>query len=150
MQAGVDACIEDGKYSFRTWYKWFPKGSVTFDDLEVKAGDEIEVWLVANSDNTSGTATVHNLSSKKSVTNKFSGEKALCKRNAQWIVEDFLSNGPVPFSDFGTVHFTDAHAIKDGKKVTTEGTYLMDIKQRNKRLTKSANSGTNVTIKYVG
>jgi hypothetical protein len=148
VQAGVDACIENGKDSYRAWYEWFPKGSVAYEGLEVKEGDEIEVWLETTSD-TDGTTTVNNLSSKKKMTHTFKGEKALCNRSAEWVVEDFMSGGSVPFSNFGTVEFTDAHAIQNGKKVTTEGGYLMDIKQNDKQLTKSKNSGEYVTVEYI-
>lgn len=148
LQAGLDVCIQNGKHTFPVWYEWYPGPSGSLD-LDVKAGDEIEVVMDASS-NTSGKATIHNLTTKKSVSHTFSGQKALCKRKAEWIVEDFVdNNGIVPFADFGTVHFTEAHAIKNGKKVTTSGGYLVDIKQKNKRLTKSTHSGPSVTVKYV-
>lgn len=147
VQAGVDACIEDGKNSYRAWYEWFPKGSVTYEGLEVKEGDEIEVYIETTSD-TDGTTTLNNLSSNKKMTQNFKGEKALCNRSAEWVVEDFMSGGSVPFSNFGTVKFTDAHAIQNGKKVTTDGGYLMDIKQNDKQLTETKSSGEYVTVEY--
>jgi hypothetical protein len=60
-----------------------------------------------------------------------------------------MSGGSVPFSNFGTVRFTDAHAIQNGKKVNTEGGFLMDIKQKGKQLTESKNSGEYVTVEYI-
>lgn len=148
LQAGVDACIKNGENTYRAWYEWFPKGSVAYEGLEVKEGDEIEVWIETTSD-TDGTTTLNNLSSKKVMTQSFTGEAPLCNRSAEWIVEDFMSGGSVPFSNFGTVEFTDAYADQNGQTVTTDGGFLMDIKQNDKQLTQSTNSGQYVTVQYI-
>lgn len=102
---------------------------------------------------TTGTATVENLTTGRSVSHTFSGGTTgtLCETNAEWIVEDFQMNGAqAPFADFGTVTFTNAQAIENGRAVGPSGAQIMDIMQSGRVLTSSSDTSNSVTVSYIG
>jgi hypothetical protein len=74
----------------------------------------------------------------------------LCEYNAEWIVEDFESNGSlVPFANFGTVTFTGAQATDSGSTVGPSGATIIDIEQNGQVLTSVSSTSSSVTVKYV-
>nr|BDA81845.1 aspergillopepsin IIa [Aspergillus aculeatus] len=151
LQTGIDFCYEDGETYYDAWYEWYPDYAYDFDNIDISEGDSIKVTVKATSD-TSGTATVENVSTGQSVTHSFSGnvEGSLCETNAEWIVEDFESGDSlVAFADFGTVTFTGAEAISNGETVTPSGATLMDIEQDGEVLTSVSVDGSTVTVTYV-
>lgn len=151
LQTGVDFCIQGSTVTYDAWYEWYPDYAYDFSGISISAGDKIKVTVDATS-KTAGTAVIENVSTGKSVTHTFTGgvDGDLCEYNAEWIVEDFESNGElVPFVDFGTVTFSSASATKSGKSVGPSGATLMDIKQSSSVLTSSSLSGSSVTVEYV-
>jgi hypothetical protein len=55
---------------------------------------------------TSGSATIENLTTGKTVTKSLTSTSALGGENAEWIVEDFEEgNSLIAFADFGNVTF---------------------------------------------
>ncbi|KAL4811308.1 peptidase A4 family-domain-containing protein [Aspergillus unguis] len=153
LQTGVDFCVQGNQVSFDAWYEWYPDYAYNFDssEISISAGDSIKVTVDATS-LTAGTATVENLTTGQSVTHTFTGgvDGDLCEYNAEWIVEDFESNGSlVPFADFDTVTFTNAEATTGGETVTPDDATIIDIKQDNEVLTEVSVSNGKVTITYV-
>lgn len=154
LQTGLDFNVDaSGAVSYDAWYEWYPNPSVDFSGISFKAGDNVAISVVAPS-TTHGVATIHNLSSGQTVHRNMtapSSSSALGGQNAEWIVEDFESNGSlVSFCNFGTVTFSDATAgLSSGSSVGTDGSVLMDIRQNNKILT-SANtpSSSSITVTY--
>ena len=101
---------------------------------------------------TTGTATIENVSTDESVTHTFSGgvDGDLCEYNAEWIVEDFEEgNSLVPFANFGTVTFSDAEATDGSSTVGPSDATIIDIEQNNKVLTSVTVSSSSVTVEYV-
>lgn len=149
LQTGIDVYIQDGETSFDAWYEWYPDYAYNFDSFTLSAGDSIQMTVTATSD-TSGKATLDNLSTGQSVSHSFSGESAsLCETNAEWIVEDFSSGSSlVPFADFTTITFTDCSATCDGSTVDTSGAQILDIRQDGEVLTDCSASGSEVTCTY--
>jgi hypothetical protein len=151
LQTGIDFCIQGSTVSYDAWYEWYPDYAYDFSGISISAGNVIKITVDASS-KTTGTATVENVSTGKSVTHTFSGgvDGDLCEYNAEWIVEDFESNSSlVPFANFGTVTFENAEATTGGSTVGPSGATLIDIKQSNSVLTSSSVSGSSVTVKYV-
>ncbi|RDW74653.1 A4/G1 family peptidase [Aspergillus mulundensis] len=151
LQTGVDFCIQGSSVSFDAWYEWYPDYAYDFSGISISAGDTIRVTVDATT-LTAGTATVENLSTGQSVTHTFTGgvDGDLCEYNAEWIVEDFESNGElVPFADFGTVTFTSAEATQNGRTVGPSGATLIDIQQGRSVLTDVSVSSDSVTVSYV-
>lgn len=105
---------------------------------------------------TSGTATIDNVTTGKTVTETFTGvtDGSLCEYNAEWIVEDFeectgSSCSLVPFADFGTVTFTSPSAVESGTTVYPSSATIIDIEQSGKVLTSCSASSSEVTCTYV-
>lgn len=139
--------IADADWTHR--YEWYPDYAYDFS-LSISAGDVI-FMSVTSSSSTSGVAVIENLTTGKSVSKTITSSSALCGENAEWIVEDFESNGSlVAFADFGDVLFTGAVAKTNTEgNVGTSGATLIDIKQNNKVLTSaSIPSSSEVEVVY--
>ncbi|VDB84310.1 unnamed protein product [Peniophora sp. CBMAI 1063] len=149
LQTGVDFNVESGRVSYDAWYEWYPDYAYDFSGISFSAGDSVTTTVKATS-KTGGTATVKNNSKGTSVTHTFSGQPSLCEYDAEWIVEDFESNGGlVPFANFGTVTFTGASATSSSGSVGPSGATIIDIEQSNKVLTSCSASSSSVTCSYV-
>jgi hypothetical protein len=151
LQTGVDFNVQGSSVSYDAWYEFFPDYAYNFQGFSISAGNSIKVTATASS-TTSGTVTISNLSTGKTVSHSFSGESAaLCETNAEWIVEDFEENGGlVPFANFGTVTFTSASVTTtSGSTLGVSGAQIMDIKQGNSVLTDCSASSSSVTCSYV-
>ncbi|OQE21628.1 hypothetical protein PENSTE_c011G10162 [Penicillium steckii] len=151
LQTGVDFCVNGNSISYSAWYEWYPDYAYDFSDIAISAGNVIKVTVNASS-KTSGTATVENKSTGKSVAHTFNGGVwgALCGFNAEWIVEDFeRKSSLVPVANFGTVTFSNAEATYNDSVIGPDNATLMDIKQKDKILTSSSITPDSVIVKYV-
>jgi hypothetical protein len=151
LQTGIDFCIQGSTVSYDAWYEWYPDYAYDFSGISISAGNVMKITVDASS-KTTGTATVENVSTGKSVTHTFSGgvDGDLCEYNAEWIVEDFESNSSlVPFANFGTVTFENAEATSGKSTVGPSGATIINIKQSNSVLTSSSVSSNSVTVEYI-
>lgn len=151
LQTGVDFCVEGSSVSYDAWYEWYPDYAYDFSGITISAGDVIKVTVDASTDD-SGTATIENVTTGKSVTHTFSdvSDGDLCEYNAEWIVEDFEENDSlVPFADFGTVTFSGAEATDGSSTVGPSGATIIDIESGNTVLTSVSTTSDSVTVKYV-
>ncbi|KND86593.1 Aspergillopepsin-2 [Tolypocladium ophioglossoides CBS 100239] len=149
LQTGV-SFYGDG--SFDAWYEWIPDVAHSFANFQFGVGDQIRMTVDASS-LTAGVATLENLSNGQTVSHTFSNPpSSLCETNAEWIVEDFESNGQlVPFANFGSVTFTGASASGSGGTVTPSGATIFDIRdQSGTVLTDCSTSGNDLTCNYTG
>lgn len=77
---------------------------------------------------TSGSATIENLTTGKTVTKSLTSTSALGGENAEWIVEDFEENDAlIAFADFGNVTFTDCVASTSASSEGVSSATVMDI-----------------------
>jgi len=151
LQTGIDWTYSGGSVTYDAWYEWYPDYAYDFSGISISAGNTIKTTVTASS-LTGGTAVIENVSTGKSVTHTFSGQSqgSLCETNAEWIVEDFESGGSqVSFANFGSVTFTGASAISNGKTVGTTGAEILDIKQSSVLTSCSVPSSSEVTCSYV-
>lgn len=156
LQTGVDFGIStSGQVSYDAWYEWYPDYAYDFSGIDIGTGDDIKITVTSTS-NKAGSAVIENLSNGQSVTQSVTAPAStatLGGQNAEWIVEDFESNGgQVPFADFGKVAFTNAAAgTAAGGSVGTSGVDLLDISQNGKVLTSaSVPSDSEVDVEYTG
>ncbi|EJD50362.1 hypothetical protein AURDEDRAFT_99891 [Auricularia subglabra TFB-10046 SS5] len=152
LQTGVDFIVQGKSVSYDVWYEWWPDYAYLYDEpITVKAGDRVELSVVATSTKT-GSSTVRNLSSGWTSTQQIKSGAALCESDAEWIVEDFASDGgQVPFANFGTVTLSNAVAGRfSSGNIGPSNATLIDIKQNDKVLTKTTVSSSSVTVKYIG
>lgn len=87
----------------------------------------------------------------QTIIQNVNSSSALCRDDAEWIVEDFINNsGQVPFANFGNVTFGNATASRDdGTTYTPSNATLVEIVQNDQVLTSISASGDTVTISYV-
>ncbi|KAI7978527.1 hypothetical protein EIK77_002203 [Talaromyces pinophilus] len=156
LQTGVDFGIStSGQVSYDAWYEWYPDYAYDFSGIDIGTGDDIKVTVTSTS-NKAGSAVIENLSNGQSVTQSLTAPAStatLGGQNAEWIVEDFESNGAqVPFADFDKVAFTHAAAgTANGGSVGTSGVDLLDILQNGRILTSaSVPSDSEVDVEYTG
>lgn len=77
---------------------------------------------------TSGSATIENLTTGKTVTKELTSTSALGGQNAEWIVEDFEQNDAlIAFADFGNVTFTECVASTSESSEGVSSATIMDI-----------------------
>lgn len=156
LQTGVDFGIStSGQVSYDAWYEWYPDYAYDFSGIDIGTGDDIKITVTSTS-NKAGSAVIENLSNGQSVTQSLtapSSTATLGGQNAEWIVEDFESNGAqVSFADFGKVAFTNAAAgTADGGSVGTSGVDILDISQNGKVLTSATvPNDSEVVVEYTG
>ena len=156
LQSGCDFLADtNGGTSYDCWYEWFPNALVDFDNFGVQAGDVIAVAVVADANNY-GTATITNTRTGQvasQIVNAPNDQAVLGGQNAEWIVEDFSSNGGlVPFANFGQVHFTGTNAQgANGQVVGNDGADTIVITQNGRQLTDvQIPSGSEVVVTYTG
>ena len=112
IQAGTQATVSGGSVSYEAWIEMLPESSRTIS-LDVAAGDSVTVsiteqssglWLIAMTNNTTHSSYQRTVSYASS------------RSSAEWIQEAPSSGrGIIPLDDFGSVRFTDASAVRDGK-----------------------------------
>ena len=130
------------------WYEWYPEPVYDFIGIDIFAGDVIKVTVAAYS-GTSGSVMVENLTRSQTVSQTLTSTTALCRQDAEWIVQNFaLNNVLTPLANFGTVTFTDAEAIGD-EIFTPSDAIIVDIQQNDQILTSVSTSDYSVTVQYV-
>lgn len=152
LQTGVTVCIQNGAQTYGAWYEWYPDGWTNWDSgtLSVNAGDQVRATVSATS-TTSGTATVENLSNGQTGTYTWSGNTpgTLCQKEAEWIVEDFQTGGSsAPFSNFGSVTFTDNTAVINGANNGPDNADVWDMQSNGQNLATSSISNGQVIVNY--
>ncbi|PMD18859.1 hypothetical protein NA56DRAFT_680570 [Hyaloscypha hepaticicola] len=127
LQTGLDFTVStSGAVSYSAWYEWYPDYAMDFD-LTISAGDVISMYVNATT-TTSGSATIENLTTGKTVTKSLTSTSALGGENAEWIVEDFEEgNSLIAFADFGNVTFTDCVAATAESSEGVSTATIMDI-----------------------
>jgi hypothetical protein len=130
------------------WYEWYPDYAYDFEDIDVNAGDEIKVTVTASS-KSKGKAVIENLTTGKTVSKSLSSSYELCKKNAEWIVEDFEEGDSlVKFADFGTITFSEAEATTSSGTVGPSDATIIDIEQDDEVLTSVSVGDAEVVVKY--
>ncbi|KAJ5497597.1 Concanavalin A-like lectin/glucanases superfamily [Penicillium fimorum] len=150
LQTGIDFCIQGDTTSYSAWYEWYPDYAHDFSNIQISAGDVIKARVDATSRN-SGSVALENLSTGVSVTHIFPQDLGgrLCEFNAEWIVEDFsVNNAMTPFTNFGTVVFSNAVASRGRNTYGPSNSTIMDIYQ-DRILTSASVAGNTVTISYI-
>lgn len=112
IQAGTQASVSNGEVAYDAWIEMLPASSRPVS-LSVNPGDSVTVsitqksaldWTISMKNNTTGGAyntTVQYRSSNSS---------------AEWVQEaPSLNRGTLPLDDFGTLTFTGASAVRDGR-----------------------------------
>lgn len=129
LQTGVSFYVTGDNVEYQAWYEWFPDLSYPYENIDISAGDEIRVTVVATS-TSSGTTTLENLTTGVKRSHTFTDDSnSLCFSTAEWIVEDFddAYNNQLPFADYGSVKFTDAYAYTASQTYGINDAEVLDM-----------------------
>lgn len=120
IQAGTQAMVDrGGQVSYEAFYETLPDISRPLQ-IPVDAGDSITA-LVKNKGNNLWQISLKNNTKNQSVEFTVSYDSSLS--SAEWIEEAPTGmRQTLPLDDFGTVQFTNATTIKDGKTVALSDT----------------------------
>src|SRR5436309_7677001 len=116
IQAGTQAIVDgSGTVEYTSWIEMLPQSSRNVP-LSVSAGDSVTVtitqqtgndWLIAMKNNTTGGSY--------SVTVQYSSSNS----SAEWVQEaPSVGRGLISLDQFGTVKFSGASAVRDGKTMS--------------------------------
>ncbi|MGH2471395.1 MAG: G1 family glutamic endopeptidase [Candidatus Limnocylindria bacterium] len=116
IQAGTQAWVDGrGTVQYSSWIEMLPEASRPVP-LSVTAGDSVTVtitqqsgndWLIAMKNNTTGGTY--------SITVQYSSSNS----SAEWVQEaPSVGRGLVPLDQFGTVRFSGASAVRDGRMMS--------------------------------
>lgn len=116
IQAGTQTIVSGTTTHYQAWIETLPQSSQVVP-LTVVPGDHVTVSLTSERGGT-WRISLRNDTSRREYTTTVSYASSFS--SAEWI-EEVPSGGRqlLPLSDFGTVTFTDAAAVKDGRTVTT-------------------------------
>ncbi|MGE5042017.1 MAG: G1 family glutamic endopeptidase [Candidatus Levyibacteriota bacterium] len=129
IQAGTQAAVDRmGNASYEAFYETLPDPSTPFK-IDVAPGDSITATVTKGSGSTFNIS-IKNNTNNQSVSLQIPYNSSLS--SADWI-EEAPSGGKkiLPLSDFGTVAFTNAWAIKDGKKVNIQQSGSQPVTMQN-------------------
>jgi hypothetical protein len=116
IQAGTQAMVDgSGTVEYSAWIEMLPQSSRTVP-LSVTSGDSVTVtitqqtgndWLIAMKNNTTGGT--YNITVQYSSSNS----------SAEWVQEaPSIGRGLIPLDQFGSVQFSRASAVRDGKAMS--------------------------------
>src|SRR5437762_10961121 len=115
LQAGTQAMVDGSGVTYTSWIEMLPQSSRNVP-LSVSAGDSVTVtitqqsgndWLIAMKNNTTNGSY--------SVTVQYSSSNS----SAEWVQEaPSVGRGLVSLDQFGTVQFSGASAVRDGKTMS--------------------------------
>jgi hypothetical protein len=143
LQTGLDFTVStSGAVSYDAWYEWYPDYAMDFD-LAISAGDvsahpsllvtkltslQVISMYVNATTTTSGSATIENLTTGKTVTKSLTSTSTLGGENAEWIVEDFEEGDSlIAFADFGKVTFANCVATTSESSEGVSTAVIMEI-----------------------
>lgn len=119
IQAGTEATVNgDGTVTYDAWTETLPQSTRTIS-LAVSGGDTVSVAITEQS---SGLWVIDmkNVTTGKTFTTTI--RYGSSKSSAEWIEEaPSVGRGIAPLDSFGTVKFTAAGTVVDGKKQTLSG-----------------------------
>jgi ketosteroid isomerase-like protein len=115
LQAGTQAMVDGGTIEYSSWIEMLPQSSRNVP-LSVSAGDSVTVsitqqtgndWLISMKNNT--TNGTYNVTVQYNSSNS----------SAEWVQEaPSVGRGLVSLDQFGTVQFSGASAVRDGKMMS--------------------------------
>ena len=116
LQAGTQAMVDgSGTVEYSSWIEMLPQSSRNVP-LSVSAGDSVTVTIAQQSGNDWLIAMTNNTTNGTySVTVQYSSSRS----SAEWVQEaPSIGRGLVTLDQFGTVPFSGASAVRDGKTMS--------------------------------
>jgi hypothetical protein len=116
IQAGTQADVQGGQVTYSAWWETLPQAAQTVP-LDIAAGDTVGVSITQQSDGT-WLILIKDTTSGQSFQKKLSYNSSLS--SAEWIEESptIGRRTLLPLDNFGTVTFTNATTVENGKPRT--------------------------------
>ncbi len=114
IQAGTQATVSGGEVAYEAWIEMLPSSSRPVS-LSVNPGDSVTVTLTQKSAVDWTIAMKNNTTSQRySTTVTYRSSNS----SAEWVQEaPSAGRGTIPLDDFGTLAFSGATAVRDGKVI---------------------------------
>ncbi len=116
IQAGTQATVQSGQVVYSAWWETLPQVSQPVP-LTVNAGDTISVSITQQSNGT-WQILIHDATSNQSYQRTVTYQSS--RSSAEWIEESPVAGRRLllPLDNFGTVTFTNATTVENGKQLT--------------------------------
>lgn len=112
IQAGTQATVNGGSVEYDAWIEMLPASSRPVS-LSVGPGDSVTVTITQKSGNNWSIEMANNTTGGRYNTTV---TYASSNSSAEWVQEaPSAGRGTIPLDDFGTLTFTSATAVRDGK-----------------------------------
>lgn len=155
LQTGIDFVVENGKTKYDAWFEWYPNYAYNFQ-MPIHGGDIVTAKVHAYSPSY-GVAIIQNHSTGQNASKTLHAPNptaTLAGRNAEWIVEDFTTNGEmVNLLDFGKIAFDNTIARVNGSNLNygVQGATIMELQQQGNVLTEVTLRGDKqLIVEYTG
>jgi hypothetical protein len=118
IQAGTQAIVQNGRVQYSAWWETLPQSSQPVA-MDVSAGDSMNVSITQQADGT-WQVFIHDTTSGQTFQKNLSYQSSLS--SAEWIEESPSAGGRtlIPLDNFGSVTFTNASTLEDGKQHTIQ------------------------------
>ena len=116
IQAGTQASVQGNQVVYSAWWETLPQAAQTVP-LDIAAGDSVSVQITQQSDGT-WQIVIRDSTSGQSFQKQLTYNSSLS--SAEWIEESPTVGRRtlLPLDDFGTVSFTNATTVENGKQRT--------------------------------
>ena len=115
IQAGTQAMVDSSGVTYTSWIEMLPQSSRDVP-LSISAGDSVTVWITQQSGNDWLIAMKNNTTGG---TYNVTVQYASSNSSAEWVQEaPSVGRGLVSLDQFGTVQFSGASAVRNGKTMS--------------------------------
>ncbi|KAI6380813.1 hypothetical protein MCOR25_001487 [Pyricularia grisea] len=126
LQGGTTTEIDaNGSQTSKAWFEWIPDAAYDIPSMPVAPGDNIYIVVEALS-STQGRITMTNADQPFSIVIELTNGQPLCRRHAEWIVENFrVNSNRVPFAKFDDIWFQECEVkLQNGQTWGVDGSRM--------------------------
>ncbi|TLD28518.1 hypothetical protein PspLS_04015 [Pyricularia sp. CBS 133598] len=126
LQGGTTTEIDaNGFQTSKAWFEWIPDAAFDIPNMPVAPGDNIHIKVEALSSR-QGRITMTNADQPFSIVIELTDGQPLCRRHAEWIVENFrVNSNRVPFAKFDDIWFQECEVkLQNGQTWGVDGSRM--------------------------
>ncbi|KAL5872689.1 hypothetical protein ACKVWC_008316 [Pyricularia oryzae] len=126
LQGGTTTEIDaNGFQTSKAWFEWIPDAAYDIPNMPVAPGDNIHIKVEAITSR-KGRITMTNADQPFSIVIELTDGQPLCRRHAEWIVENFrINSNRVPFAKFDDIWFQECEVkLQNGQTWGVDGSRM--------------------------
>ncbi|EHA49192.1 hypothetical protein MGG_00311 [Pyricularia oryzae 70-15] len=126
LQGGTTTEIDaNGFQTSKAWFEWIPDAAYDIPNMPVAPGDNIHIEVEAITSR-KGRITMTNADQPFSIVIELTDGQPLCRRHAEWIVENFrINSNRVPFAKFDDIWFQECEVkLQNGQTWGVDGSRM--------------------------